>query len=410
MHMKKLRILIVHNAYKISGGEDAVVANELNLLRSAGHEVFLYQKDNAGLDSYSFFQKLFLPFRTIYSRKTYREVRALIRQHRIDLVHVHNTLLIISPSVYDAARSLGVPVVQTIHNFRLLCPNALFLRDGKICQDCVTHGLKQSVKHACYRHSKSQTLIVSLMLGIHRRRGTYGRLSYICLTEFNQNMLLQLSLRGKPLLLPSQIYVKPNFTADPGSPVPYARRQPYFLFASRLDASKGIYVLLKAWSVYEKKSDCPKELVLCSTGPEEDAVRDYIREHALSHVTMSGQVSHDEVLAKMRHALAVCLPTQWYEGFPVVIAESFSCGTPVIGSNIGNVGSLVTDGETGFTHAPTDADKLADLFLHWDPSSEALQTMSSNARKAYEDAYTPEKNLELLMNIYRNVLEKTSMP
>ena len=125
MHMKKLRILIVHNAYKIPGGEDAVVANELNLLRSAGHEVFLYQKDNAGLDSYSFFQKLFLPFRTIYSRKTYREVRALIRQHQIDLVHVHNTLLVISPSVYDAARSLGVPVVQTIHNFRLLCPNAL---------------------------------------------------------------------------------------------------------------------------------------------------------------------------------------------------------------------------------------------------------------------------------------------
>lgn len=409
MHMKKLRILIVHNAYKIPGGEDAVVANELNLLRSAGHEVFLYQKDNAGLDSYSFFQKLFLPFRTIYSRKTYREIRALIRQHQIDLVHVHNTLLVISPSVYDAARSLGVPVVQTIHNFRLLCPNALFLRDGKICQDCVTHGLMQSVKHACYRHSRAQSLIVSLMLGIHRRRGTYGRLSYICLTEFNQNMLLQLSLRGKSLLLPSQIYVKPNFTADPGLPVPYADRQPYFLFASRLDASKGIYVLLKAWSIYEKKSDCPKELILCSAGPEEDAVRSYILEHALSHVTMSGQVSHDEVLLKMRHALAVCLPTQWYEGFPVVIAESFSCGTPVIGSNIGNVGSLVTDGETGFTHAPTDADKLSDLFLHWNPSSEALQAMSANARKTYEDAYTPEKNLELLMNIYRNVLEKTSM-
>lgn len=403
--MDKLRILIVHNAYKIPGGEDAVVSNELQLLRDAGHEVFLYKKNNAELDSYSLFQKLRLPFRAIYSRKTRREIQALIREHQIDLVHVHNTLLVISPSVYDAARSLGIPVVQTIHNYRLLCPNALFLREGQICQDCLSHGLRQSVKHACYRGSRSQTLIVSLMLAYHRRRGTYRHLSYICLTEFNKNMLLRLSLRGKPMLAASQIYVKPNFTADPGTPVPYSGRQPYFLFASRMDASKGIFVLLRAWKLYEQKASHPKELILCSTGPNEDAAREYIRKHALSHVTMLGQLSHDEVLEKMRNALAVCLPTQWYEGFPVVIAESFACGTPVIGSNIGNVGALVKHGETGLTHAPTDADGLADIFLHWDPSSETVQAMSANARKTYESAYTPEKNLELLLEIYRDALQ-----
>lgn len=404
--MERKRILIVHNAYKIPGGEDAVVANELKLLRGAGHEVFLYQKNNEELDSYSLFQKLLLPLRSVYSRKTYREVRALIREHHIDLVHVHNTLFVISPSVYGAARSLGVPVVQTIHNYRLLCPNALLLRDGQICQDCLSHGLRQSVKHACYRGSKSQTLIVSLMLAYHRRRGTYRRLSYICLTEFNKEMLLRLSLRGKPLLSPAQIHVKPNFTADPGIPVPYTERQPYFLFASRMDASKGIFVLLRAWEIYEQHSGCSKELVLCSAGPEEDTVREYIRTHALSHVTMLGQLSHDEVLSKMRCALAVCLPTQWYEGFPVVIAESFACGTPVIGSNIGNAGALVTHGETGLTHAPGDADALADFFLHWDPSSEAVQIMSANARKTYENAYTPEKNLKLLLKIYQDALQE----
>ena len=404
--MDKLRILIVHNAYKIPGGEDAAVSNELQLLRDAGHEVFLYKKNNAELDSYSLFQKLRLPFRAIYSRKTRREIQALIREHQIDLVHVHNTLLVISPSVYDAARSLGIPVVQTIHNYRLLCPNALFLREGQICQDCLSHGLRQSVKHACYRGSRSQTLIVSLMLAYHRRRGTYRHLSYICLTEFNKNMLLRLSLRGKPMLAASQIYVKPNFTADPGTPVPYSGRQPYFLFASRMDASKGIFVLLRAWKLYEQKASHPKELVLCSTGPNEDAAREYIRKHALSHVTMLGQLSHDEVLEKMRNALAVCLPTQWYEGFPVVIAESFACGTPVIGSNIGNVGALVKHGETGLTHAPTDADGLADIFLHWDPSSETVQAMSANARKTYEDAYTSGKNLEQLLTIYQKALQE----
>ena len=406
MNMEKKRILIVHNAYKIPGGEDAVVANEMRLLKDAGHEVFLYEKNNTELDSYSLFQKLLLPLRSIYSRKTYREVRALIREHHIDLVHVHNTLLVISPSVYDAARSLDVPVVQTIHNYRLLCPNALFLRDGRICQDCLSHGLRQSVKHACYRGSKSQTLIVSLMLHYHRRRGTYSRLSYICLTDFNKEMLLRLHLRGKPLLSPAQIYVKPNFTADPGAPVSYDQRQPYFLFASRMDASKGIFVLLRAWERYEQAADHPKELMLCSSGPEENAVREYIQTHGLSHVTMLGQISHNEVLSKMRHALAVCLPTQWYEGFPVVIAESFACGTPVIGSNIGNVGTLVTHGETGLTHAPADADALADFFLHWDPASEAVQAMSANARKTYENAYAPEKNLEMLTEIYKDVLKK----
>ncbi len=404
--MKKLRILIVHNAYKIPGGEDSVVSNELQLLRNAGHEVFLYKKNNTELDSYSLFQKLLLPFRSIYSRKTYREVRTLIKAHQIDLVHVHNTLFVISPSVYDAARSLGVPVVQTIHNYRLLCPNALFLRDGQICQDCLTHGLRQSVKHACYRASRAQTLIVSLMLAYHRRRGTYGRLSYICLTDFNKNMLLQLSLRGKPLLSPAQIYVKPNFALDPGLPVPYQNRQPYFLFASRMDASKGIFVLLRAWELYEQNSAHPKELVLCSSGPEEDAVHSYLQSHGLSHVTMLGQLSHDEVLIKMRYALAVCLPAQWYEGFPVVIAESFACGTPVIGSNLGNVGALVTHGVTGLKHAPADAETLADFFLHWDEHSEATQAMSANARKVYEASYTPGRNLEMLMKVYRDVLKK----
>ncbi|MCM1538849.1 MAG: glycosyltransferase family 4 protein [bacterium] len=407
--MKKLRILIVHNTYKIPGGEDSVVSNEMQLLRDAGHEVFFYQKNNTELDSYSLFQKLLLPFRAVYSRKTYREVRGLIKTHRIDLVHVHNTLLIISPSVYDAARSLGVPVIQTIHNYRLLCPNALFLRNGHICQDCLSNGLSQAVKHACYRGSRAQTLIVSLMLAYHRRRGTYNRLTYVCLTEFNKNMLLRLSLRGKSLLSPQQIDIKPNFTPDPGCPVPYAKRQPYFLFASRMDVSKGIFVLLQAWELYEKSNIHPKELFLCSSGPAEDAVHSYIQTHGLSHVTPLGQLSHDEVLAKMKYALAVCLPTQWYEGFPVVIAESFACGTPVIGSKIGNVGTLVRHGETGLTHAPADAETLADFFLHWGENSEAAQAMSINARKTYEACYTPDKNLEMLTGIYKKVLEQNAM-
>ncbi len=406
---KTLRILIVHNEYKVPGGEDSVVSSERRLLENAGHQVWSYVKNNSEIEHYHPLQKLLLPLRSVYSRKAYWEVRALILKHRIDLVHVHNTLSVISPSVYYAALSCHVPVVQTIHNFRLLCPNAILLRDGHICQDCLTHGLGQAVKHACYRSSKLQSLVGSMILVYHRKRGIYGRLTYICLTQFNKEMLLLLSHHGKPLLTSGQIYVKPNFAADPGVPVPYAERSPYFLYAGRMDRAKGIYVLLKAWEIYEKtvceRSGRPRELILCGSGPEEASVRAWIAEHSLRHVQLAGQLPHEQLLKRIRLALALCLPTQCYEGFPIVIAEAYACGTPVIGSNIGNVGNLILHGRTGLTHAPTDSAALAGYFLDWDQLSPEALAMSAQARLTYEENYTEQKNLDMLLHIYEKALD-----
>ncbi|MGN0346283.1 MAG: glycosyltransferase, partial [Lachnospiraceae bacterium] len=210
-------VLIVHNYYQIPGGEDTVVANEKKMLEAQGHKVWLYTRSNEELKTFGVFQKMALPFTTIYSRKTYREVKKLIRENNIDILHVHNTLSLISPSVYYAGFVCKIPVIQTMHNFRLLCPGAEFYRDGKICEDCVRKksGLWCGVKHKCYRGSFFQTLASSVTLKLHRMLGTYRKLHFICLTEFNKEKLLLLNHRKKPQIDDCKVFVKPNFTYDP---------------------------------------------------------------------------------------------------------------------------------------------------------------------------------------------------
>ena len=238
---KKQTVLLVHNYYKIPGGEDTVVSNEKRLLEEHGHRVFLYTRSNQELDSYSVWKKLLLPFTALFSFRTYREVKRLIKKEKIDVVHVHNTLSLISPSVYYAAFSCGIPVIQTMHNFRMLCPSATFVREGEICEDCVSNGLGCSVRHACYRGSKLQTLVSASVLKLHRMLGTYRRLFYICLTDFNRGKLLQLNRKNKMVVCESNIFVKPNFVwCLQEQPV---QKKDFYIYVGRLDSLKGILFL-----------------------------------------------------------------------------------------------------------------------------------------------------------------------
>lgn len=212
---EKQKVLIVHNYYQIPGGEDTVVANEKRLLEENGHEVILYSRNNSELKDMSRFQKLLLPITTVFNPRTYREIKKVIQEKQIDIVHVHNTLNIISPSVYYVGLKCKTPVVQTIHNFRLLCPGATFYRDGHICEDCIEYGLMCAVKHGCYRGSKIQTLACVISTKFHRLTGVYRKINYICLTEFNKEKLLQLNRPGKRQIIdPSKVFIKPNFTFD----------------------------------------------------------------------------------------------------------------------------------------------------------------------------------------------------
>ncbi|MDO5544254.1 MAG: glycosyltransferase family 4 protein [Eubacteriales bacterium] len=387
---KKLTILQVHNFYQLPGGEDTVLENEGRLMEGHGHRVLRYCRDNKELKDFSFFRKLLLPLTTVFNPKTYRDVRRVIREEHVDVVHVHNTLNLISPSVYYAALAEGVPVVQTVHNFRLLCPGATFYREGRICEDCLSRGLGCAVRHACYRGSKIQTLACVLSTKFHRMTGIYGKLHYICLTDFNREKLLNLKQ-----IRPERVFVKPNFV-DSGehTVIPEAQRKDRFLFAGRLDRLKGLEMLLAGWKLLGQEAP---ELLICGTGPMEDWCRAYIAENALTSVRMLGFVENQRVKGLMAESKALLLPTQWYEGFPMTIVEAFSVGTPVLCSDLGNAGSIVTEGVTGRKFPPDSPEALA----------QAVSSSGGMCESTYEQymcSYTSERNYEILMNVYAQAL------
>lgn len=383
-----LTVLVVHNEYQHSGGEANVMAGEIQMLREHGDSVTVYGRNNGELDGWSLIKKLSLVFSGVFSMKTYREVRQILKSAPFDVVHVHNTVPLISPSVYYAAWSMGVPVVQTIHNYRFLCPNGLFYRDGHICEECVSHGLIRSVCHGCYRNSRGQSLALAFSMGIHRILGTYKRIeAFICLTEFAREKLSR-------LLPPERIYLKPNPVNDPIPGPSLCNRKKQFCCVTRLDREKGVYVLLEAFRLLPDVS-----LLIAGDGMEMFGMEAMIARFGMKNVTMAGNLDHSAAKAVIAESYAMILPTQLYEGFPMTMLESLYAGTPVIGSDVGAVAECLRKSQAGL------------LFVHDDPASLAamVQTLTPERwellhEKALLEAFRfpdGEENYQRLTDIYR---------
>ena len=398
-----MNILTVHNYYRIPGGEDTVVSNETELLKSHGHKVISYNRDNSeysDLRGAAKLKKLTLPFVTIFNTRTYKEIKKIISSEKIDVVFVHNTLNLISPAVYYAAVKCGVPVFQTIHNYRLLCPGATFYRDGHICEDCVTKGLGCAYRHKCYRQSRVQTLACIMLLKIHRLTGIYSKINYICLTQFGREKLLMLRSLGVKID-EKKVYVKPNFMTENTNSAENTKSavdEPYFIYAGRLDSLKGTDFLVRVW-----KEDMPR-LVVCGTGPLEDIFTGADAKIG-TNIEYRGFADHNTVMQLVAGAKALILPTRWYEAFPMSIVEAYSVGTPVIASNIGNTGILVEEGITGYTFRTDDeqslyeaVSKIADELTH--------NNLRESTLKTFGEKYTGEKNYEMLMSIIADVSGK----
>jgi len=393
-----MKIVMVHNTYQQPGGEDVVFQQECANLSRFGHEVVRYQRSNFEIDKLSALGRLALPKNIIWSAGTRREFSALLEREHPDLVHVHNTFVMVSPSVYAACRDHGVPVVQTLHNFRLLCPGATLYRDGHICEDCLTGSLWNSVRNSCYRGSKSASATVALMLATHRRLGTWRDSidRYIALTEFARDKFLS---AGFPA---HKIAVKPNFVgSDPGA---RTETSGFALFAGRLSSEKGLTTLLDAWKLLAVR--CPLQIV--GDGPERAALEARVREQNIQGVTFRGSLPRADALALMKTARFLIAPSIWYEGFPMVIAEALACGAPVICSRLGAMQEIIADGVTGLHFTPGNAEDLARTVAQALDQPDALATMSRNARHEYEQLYTAEKNYELQMEIYRQAIGKSA--
>lgn len=396
---EKRRILIVHNYYQLSGGEDTVVQNEKDLLEEHGNKVLLYGRNNSEIKNISGTGKLLLPFIVVFNFRSYREIKKLIKEEKIDIVHVHNTLFFISPSVYYAAVKCRIPVVQTIHNFRLICPGATFYRNDHICEECLEKGLNCAIKYRCYRESRMQTLACVISMKIHRMTGIYKKMNYICLTEFNKNKLLALKQ-----ITADRIFIKPNFGKNVTENVFWGKRENQYIFVGRLEKLKGIDKLLAAWKAIEhRKCENIPRLIVCGTGPLEEWCKSYIIEKELKYVRMYGSVPNTEVKRVMAASKALVLPTQWYEGFPMVIAEAYSVGTPVIGSCIGNTKALIIEGKTGEEFVYDSPESLVEAIDRFESGSQ--EEYQRNAYSFYKNNLTPEINYRQLVEIYGKVCQ-----
>ncbi|MBI4641066.1 MAG: glycosyltransferase family 4 protein [Candidatus Tectomicrobia bacterium] len=386
-----MRVLIVHNYYQQPGGEDVVFAAEVALLRQHGHEVVEYTEDNRRINGMS---RVAVAAHTIWSRPTRHRLLKILRDIKCDVVHFHNTFPLISPSAYSACREAGVPVVQTLHNYRLLCPSATFFRDGHVCEDCLNKTLPwPGVLHTCYRGSRSQTAMVAAMLTLHRwLKTSHEQVTiYIALTEFARRKFIEGGLPAEKLA------VKPNFVdPDPGIG---ENNGDYALFVGRLSPEKGVRTLLRGWQCL---NGIPLKIV--GDGPLMDEVRMFVQKQKLDCVEVLGQRASGEVLSLMKGARFLVFPSEWYETFGRVAIEAFACGVPVIASRLGAMAEIVEEECTGMLFNPGNPQDLADKIRWAANHPEAIACMGKNARQIFEEKYTSEKNYKMLLDIYERAI------
>jgi glycosyltransferase involved in cell wall biosynthesis len=392
-----MKIVLVHNTYQQPGGEDIAFQNERDLLRDVGLQVVVYQRSNFEANRYAgFFGQIALAKHTVWASDTRREFRELLATEKPDLVHVHNTFAMISPSIYWACREARVPVAQTLHNFRLLCPGGIFLRENKVCEECVEHSLWRGIRYGCYRGSHSATAVVCGMLKAHRLTGTWSDVvdHYIATTEFSRRKFVAAGFPAE------RISVKPNFVyPDPG---PGVCGGEYALFVGRLSLEKGLHTLLTAW----ERLAAPILLHIVGDGPLRAELQRQAQQRSLSNVHFQGKLTRAETLKAIRGARFLVFPSECYEGFPMVIAEAFASATPVLCSRMGAMLELVDHGRTGLHFAPASpSDLAAQVTAAWS-KADLLAAMGREARREYEVKFSPERNLAMLLGIYRRLLTR----
>jgi len=386
------RILTIHNYYQQPGGEDQSFASENALLESHGNRVIRYTVHNDqinGMNSFSLLAK------TLWNRNVAFDLRKIIFQKKPEIVHFQNTFPLISPAAYYVARAEGIPVVQTLRNYRLLCPNALFFRDGNVCEDCMGKFAPwPGILHACYRGSRAATGVTAAMLFVHRTLRTYNRMVdiYIALTDFSRQKFIQ---GGVPA---GKIVVKPNFVySDPGVGV---GRDGYALFVGRLSQEKGISTLLSAWE--KVGEEIPLKIV--GDGPLAFQVAE--ASQRIPGIEWLGHKARQSVLDLMKGAAVLIFPSVCYEGFPATIVEAYSVSLPVIAGNLGSMSFMIKHGRTGLHFRPGDPKDLAEK-VNWAINNpKEFNQMRFEARREYLGKYTAEINYKMLMDIYETAIKR----
>ncbi len=389
--MRKITVLVVHNQYQQPGGEDTVVRAEIDLLRRNGHSVLQYTRRNTEIADYGPLRKASLLVSAIWNEKTYSDLRTLIRDQRPDIAHFHNILPLVSPAAYYACRSAGIPVVQTLHNYRLLCPSGTFFRDGQRCTKCIRNQTHNTFRR-CYRNSRLETSAVSLMLSVHKAIGTWNRsiATYLTPSRFCREVFVQNGMTTQ------KVICKPNFLSeDPGR---RTKAGDYAVFVGRFSPEKGIMQMLEAW---RRLPDVP--LLVAGDGPLYREAWDFISRAKLS-VKLLGHLDAAAAISCIKGSRLLIFPSRWYEPFGMGLLEAAACGVPAIASDIGAVPELISHQKTGLLFDPDNFDELPDrVGWAWSHPGD-MEQLGQNARLVYLQAFTAEKNYQHLTNVYSSLV------
>jgi glycosyltransferase involved in cell wall biosynthesis len=391
-------IVFMHNYYRQHGGEDAGVRQERDLLAARGHRVVEYSRDNAEIETSRLGTRVRLGAGTIWSRRSYSEIQALLQRERPEVAYFHNIVPLISPSAYYACQKVGVPVVQTLHNYRLFRPAGQLYREGRICEECVQHNVLRSVRHRCYRGSAASTACVAGMLAAHRWLKTWACQvdAFIVRTEFARRWFVAAGLCAE------KVTVKPCFV----EPDPGLRSGPReaALFVGRLSAEKGLPTLLRAW----RRLGAKIPLKIVGDGPLRQQLEKEIG--GLYGVELLGWLGASSVYEEMKQARFLVFSSEWYEGLPLTIVQAFACGLPVITSRLGSMSEIVDHGKTGLHFKAGDEEELAGAVdWAWTHPAE-MEAMGRNARAEYEGKYTAKQNYDALMRISEQVIRAKRQP
>jgi len=391
-----MKVLLGHNFYRSSApsGEDGVYRNERKLLEDNGVEIIAYEKFNDDLDDSTLAKRIKIALDGAWSSQSYQELTALIKSSKPDVVHFHSLFPQISPSAYAACYDSGVPVVHTLHNYRPICPGAMLIRDGKPCEDCVGTNLLPSLQHKCYRDSLLATGANAWQITRNRWAGTYQKVNkYIALTEFAASRYVKAGFDKDSLV------VKPNFLPSK-STVSRDTESTYAVYVGRLSEEKGVRTLLNAWVKTGGLS-----LKVLGDGPLRNELELFAKEKGLN-VEFLGFMPNDQALDVIANAKLQIIPSEWYEGFPMVVLEAYALGVPLVISRIGSLEEVVQEGKTGLKFTPGDEDDLAEKVNDLISDESLLSKMKANAQELFKNNYTADANFKMLMAIYQQVIEE----
>lgn len=386
-----MKILIGHNHYRWPGGEDAVVATEARLLSDLGHEVKLFETDNAQFLNGGILQKINSAKNLFWSARSYKNLKAILNDFKPQVAHFHNIYFSLTPSVYDACHDHGVAVIQSLHNFRMMCANGLFFRNGSVCEDCVRKSVWQGIKNRCYQDSILSSSLVTAITSFHRWKNTFNEKvdMYITATEFTRSKYVREGIiADKIAIKPNVYYPIEKFLKPKGE---------FVLYVGRLSREKGVERLLDAW---EDIGNIP--LKLMGEGPLEAQLKSKVEQKGLKQIEFLGRLNDQQYIDYMQRAKFLIVPSLCYENFPRIVVEAFAFGLPVLASRLGSLVEIIDDGNTGCLFDPNNMEDFRDkIKIMWGRDDQGL---SEKVLKIFNEHFSPKVNIEKLISIYNQAI------